>query len=456
MITFFEIQPGEEVDEILQNFEKRIADKAYFDVDELEDIIDHFFEKGYIPAAANAIELGRQLHPNNNDIQLRQAKLYAIQGKLEEALQLTEEIDKIEHNDLENMMLRGEILLRLDKDREAETVFDNLLQNELENKELLCLDIANIYMNIAGFNGAERFLRIGYEANPKNLDVMLGLAFVLQHKNEDSKEAIEIYNRMIDLEPYSVEAWFNLGQTYMAQGKPDKAVEAFGFVTAIDDTNMNAWLQKAHAYFENENYQKAIDTYSVFLEKTENKEFPLLYIGECYEEMEQYYKAMEYYDKALEINPDFVDAYLGLSTCMLAMECFAECLTCTDQALLLEPSCAETWIYRAEAYIGLEKIDDAIAAYEKSLKLDDTQVETYIALGNLYLDKGDYYNSLYCFQNAENFEVEIENLHLFLAINYCKLEQYPQMLVHLIFAIIENKEAYDAFLEFCPEMKEEK
>ena len=129
MITFFEIQPGEEVDEILQNFEKRIADSntTYFDVDELEDIIDHFFEKGYFAAVANAIDLGRQLHPNNSGIQLRQARLFAIQGKLEEALQLTEEIDHIEHNDLENMMLRAEILLKLDKEKEAESIFDNSL-----------------------------------------------------------------------------------------------------------------------------------------------------------------------------------------------------------------------------------------------------------------------------------------------------------------------------------------
>jgi len=455
MITFFEIQPEEEVDEILQNFEKRIADSntTYFDVDELEDIIDHFFEKGYITAAANAIELGRQLHPYNNDIQLRQARLFTLQGKLEEALQLTEEIDKIERNDLENMMLRGDILLKLDKDREAETVFDNLLENELEDKELLCLDIANIYLNIADFDGAERFLRIGNEANPKNLDVMLGLAFVLQQKDEDSEEAIEIYNRMIDVEPYSIEAWFNLGQAYMAQNKPDKAVEAFDYVTAIDDTNMSAWLQKAHAYFENENYQKSIDTYLFFLEKTENKEFPLIYIGECYEEMEQYDKAIEYYNKALEIAPDFIDAYLGLATCMLGTEHFTECLDYTDYALNLEPNCAETWIYRAEAHVALENIDEAIAAYEKSLKLDDDQIDTIVALGNLYLDKGDYYSSLYCFQKAANFDAEIENLHLLLAVNYSKLKQYPETLAHLIAAILENKDAYKTFLEFCPEMK---
>ena len=458
MITFFEIQPEQEVDEVLQNFEKRIADDnaRYFDVDELEDVIDHFFEKGYISAAANAIELGRQLHPNNNDIQLRQARLYAIQGKLEDALQLTEEIDKIEHNDLDNMMLRGEILLKLNKEKEAENVFDNLLKNELESKELLCLDITNTYLKFADFDGAERFLRIGYEANPKNLDVMLELASVLQQKNEDCEEAIEIYNRMIDIEPYSVEAWFNLGQAYMTQDKPEKAVEAFEFVTAIDEKDMSAWLHKAHAYFENENYQKAVDAYIVYLEKAENKEYPLIYIGECYEEMEDYDKAMEYYSKALEINPEFVDAYLGLATCMLSTERYAECLAYTDTALLLEPNCAETWIYRAEAYVALEKDDEAIAAYEKSLKLDDTQVETFVALGNLYMDKGDFYSSLYCFQNAENFEAEIENLHLFLAVNYCKVGQFPQMLAHLIVAILEDKEAYKAFLEFCPEMKDEK
>ena len=458
MITFFEIQPEEEVDEILQGFEKRIADNnaSYFDVDELEDIIDHFFEKGYLAAAANAIELGRQLHPNSTDVQLRQARLFSLQGKLEEALQLTETIDKIEHNDLDNMMLRGEVLLRLHKGRDAEIVFDNLLSNELESKDMLCLDITNIYLHLADFSGAERYLRIAREANPRNLDVMLELAFVLQQRYDDCKEAIDIYNQMIDVEPYSVEAWFNLGQAYLAQNQPEKAVEAFEFVTAIDEADMSAWLQKAHAYFENENYRKAIEIYSVYLEKAENKEFPLIYIGECYEEMEEYDQAMEYYEKALEIVPNFVDARLGLATCMLATEHFAECLAYTEQALLLEPNCAEAWIYRAEAHVGLEQIDEAIDAYEKSLKLDDTQVETYVALGNLYLDKEDYYNSLYCFQKAEQFDAEIENLHLFMAVNYCKMEQYPLMLGHLIVAILEDRESYKAFLEFCPEMKEKK
>lgn len=456
MITFFEIQPEKEVDEVLQGFTQRTADDstAYYDVDELEDIIDHFLEKGYITAAENAVNLGRTLHPNNTDIQYRQARLFTFQGKLDEALQLTTQIDDIDRKDLENMVLRGEILLRLNKHREAEALFDDLLKEELTDKELFCLEIAHVCIGVGYYDSAEKYLRIAHETNPKNLDIMLELAFMVQQNYENTEEAIDIYNQMIDIEPYSIEAWFNLGQAYMAQDKPDKAADAFDFVTAIDEKELSAWLQKANAYFENKNYQKALETYQIYFEKTDKKEFPLVYMGECYEEMEKYDKAIECYNKAIDLVPDYVDAYVGLSTCMLSTERFEDCLDYTDRVLRLDPFNDEVWVYRAEAFVALDKPEEAIIAYERALKLDNEEPETFIALGNLYLDKGDYYNALYCFQNANEIDDEIEKINLFFAVCYCKLQQFPLMLAHLICAILENNESYKQFLEFCPEVQE--
>ena len=106
----------------------------YFDVDELEVIIDYYLQKGRSTDTLNAIDLGLKLHPKSTPIQMRRARLYASLGKYKEALKVIEKVNKIESADIEDMLLQGEILTKLSRLDEAEAVFDKLIEIESDIK----------------------------------------------------------------------------------------------------------------------------------------------------------------------------------------------------------------------------------------------------------------------------------------------------------------------------------
>ena len=309
MRNHFSISPEEGFDEILHRYEEStLNDHAeYFDVDELEVIIDYYLQKGRQNDSLKAIELGLKLHPNSTPIRARKAKLDISKGKYKEALKIIEEINEIETFDIDNLLLQGEILVKLKRHKEAELVFEKALNSEFEAKDQLCLDIAFIFLNEMLYDYSLKYLLRGNKINPQNLDLLYELAFNYKQK-EKADEAIDVYNKIIDLEPYSSEAWFNLGQLFFVKEDYEKAIQAFDFATTIDDKDSMAWLQKGHAYFQNESYTKAIEAYSKYMEQTSYKDIPLVYIGECYEKLENYEKAMECYLKVIKEDDQNTDA----------------------------------------------------------------------------------------------------------------------------------------------------
>ena len=48
---------------------------------------------------------------------------------------------------------------------------------------------------------------------------------------------VNLHQSIIDRDPYSHRAWYNLGKAYFGMGLYEKAVEAYGFVLAIDALN---------------------------------------------------------------------------------------------------------------------------------------------------------------------------------------------------------------------------
>ena len=53
-----------------------------------------------------------------------------------------------------------------------------------------------------------------------------------QQKND---EAIAIYNKLLDKDPYSHADWFDLARLLALRGKYDEAIEACDFALAIDE-----------------------------------------------------------------------------------------------------------------------------------------------------------------------------------------------------------------------------
>jgi tetratricopeptide (TPR) repeat protein len=443
----------DESSDIVKRYEQFLSGTAtgYFDVEELETIIEFYLRKGRTKDSTKALDLGLKLHPNNTALKTKRAKIYLATGDALKAFHILEKL--AESSDYEVMLLKIEVLLKLERLKEARMLAEQLIEDESDDLDNVCLDVAYLYLGQGDYATALKLLEKGDKFNNKNPELLYELAFC-HEQNDDFARAIVVNNRIITIEPFANEAWFNLGQLYFALQEFPKALEAYDFALAIDQNDSLSCIQKGHVLFQLDMFEEAIDTYQDYKKMTSYGWQTDIFIAECYEKLERYEESIAYYRLSLDAHPDNYDALTGIGICMLEQEKYIESMTYIRQALAINKEAADSWVYLAEGYVGLEDIDNALLAYLKAIAIDPDQPDTLMAIANICMDRTDYDLALRYLLSAEELDDSLEFIQLFIAVAYYKTGKLDNALIALRKAITVDESAISLFLELCPEAED--
>ena len=201
--------------DLVKKYEQYLAGSAngYFDVEELGSIVEYYLRRGRTKDSANALEFGFKLHPNSNVLKAKRAKTYLATGDETKALRILDSLT--ETSDYEVLLLKVEVLVKMERLQDAKLLIEEIIAQENYDIDNVCLDIAFVFLSRAEYSEALSILEKGDAVNPKNIDLLFELAFCYE-QNSDYEKAIVTYNRIIDIDSYTDEAWFNLGQIYFA------------------------------------------------------------------------------------------------------------------------------------------------------------------------------------------------------------------------------------------------
>jgi len=193
-----------------------------------------------------------------------------------------------------------------------------------------------------------------------------GREYYHRYKKEDNEQAIELYNKAIELDPDYALAHAGLGDAYLQR------VIRFGFPEA-------EWFDAAI-----EEAQKAI---SLDPDLAEGHKV----LGSAYGFVKGWWKkAVEACQKAVEANPNSALARSSLGACYSAIGEFDKAFPFIKKAIALSPADAFPCADLGDIYIGL---DDPVRAEEwlrKSLELQPDLDVTHARLIDLYLCLGEY------------------------------------------------------------------
>ena len=447
----------EDSDEIVKKYEdfvSGVSPAGYFDVEEFETIIDHYLFLENIDVGNKVLEMGLKQHPTSSELQAKRAKIHLLRDDPHGAFDILTSLT--EQDDYDVVLLKIDALLKMERDDEAIAVYEHFFATINSNSYLIesaYLNVAQVYMHYRKYDKALKLLEKGNEINPRSIDILFEISHCYEHLQNIDK-ALEVQLHITEINPFVSEAWFNLGQIYLSMQNYTKAIDAYDYAIAINPKDMHSCLQKAHILLQLERYHEAIEIYVECAETTDsddNKALIYGYIGECYEYLKDSTKAVLYYQKSLELEPESYDSLVGLGLCMLEQEKYSEGMVYLQKAIEIEPEFYEAYTYLAEGYIGLDDLENALLAYQKSLEYEPNQPETLVAVGNILLEQEDFVSALLCYQVAYEQNRELEQVHLFLAIGYFKLEQFEESIAHLLEAVTADSEALSAFLEICPE-----
>jgi tetratricopeptide (TPR) repeat protein len=437
----------EKYKELINRYEKSVKQDTnrYFDVEEIEALVDYYLRMGEVSKADHALALGLKIHPINDNLRIQKAKIFLAQQRYEKALQIVNAIAVL---DADTLFLRGEVLLNLGKEQEALTIFDDLVNSQDDDPELFA-DIAALFNQQQYYKTAFSFLKKGVEVYPDNIHLAMKLA--LSYQNQDMPEqALTMYNRVLDLDPYCAMAWFYVGLIYFDKENYNKALEAFDFAIAINDTDYLSWLQKGHCHFYKDELEAAKAAYRVYLDHNATDGIVWCFYAECYEDTDVQ-TALDYFLKSISLNESYVDAWLGVGMCQLNLDQPEKAWHYFKQALKLEPESAETYKYIGDAFKDQELFDDALEMYCNAIKFDANDARIWKEIGDIYLQESVFSQAIYFYENAFRLDNQQERLPLFMAMCYYKLGKMELMFKYLNLAESVEADARQVFLNIFPE-----
>ena len=441
----------DESNDLVQRYEQFLSGKAkgYFDVEELENIVEYYLRRGRTKDCNGAIDLGLQLHPNNTALQTKRAKIYLVTGDDQKALRVLNSL--AESTDYEIILLKIEVLLKLNQLFEAKVLSDKLIASETDDLDNVYLDIAYLYLGQGENEVALELLEKGYNFNDTNPELLYELAFCYEQIDQFDK-AISINLEIINIDPFANEAWFNLGQLYFALQDFPKALEAYEYAQAVDENDSLTCLQKAHVHFQLNQFEEAIEAYQEYKKMTSFGFWQTdIFIAESYEKLEKYDEAIKYYQLSLESQPDNYDSLTGIAICLLEQEKYTESKTFIEKALILKQDAPDAWVYMAESYIGLNDIDNALLAYLKSISIDSQQPDTLMAIANICMEKAEFELAAKYYLAAAEQDEFLEFVNLFISVCYYKLGDFDNSLKYFKIAKEKDQDVAVLFMELCPE-----
>ena len=351
-----------DITELIQKYERmRHMNKSlYFDADEFVMISNYYSRKKEASEAESAVNIGLGIHPHSSELMITKAKILLASKNFEAAYDYSLTIPEDETN-VDLLLVKFECLLFLNKIKEADAFLHYILKGDLDEEKLFrfITKVGLLYNEAEHYETAIMLLEKAKEIDNTNVEVLEGLSHAYEWSDNIDK-AIEITNSIIDINPYSFEAWVNLGMLFSYNWDYEKSIEAFDFALAIKDNAVHVLQLKALSYNQDDNYEEELKLLNECIEVSPNDESLYDDLIKRYEELEEYW-GLDNHEKVLKLLEQKAERF-GPKGVLLKM---------------------------AHLYLYWDKGEEAKEIYKRIPEEDKNTVQYYTLQGELALRDGD-------------------------------------------------------------------
>jgi tetratricopeptide (TPR) repeat protein len=187
-------------------------------------------------------------------------------------------------------------------------------------------------------------------------------------------QAIAEFEKIIALQPKSVEDRMVLGQLYTVKHDSKKAEDEFKTAQALEPDSEEVVLNLARLYAESGDLQHAVKVVEAVPvnDRTPKMEFAL---GAAYDQLKQPKDAIAAYQRASDMEPGDLRTMEALAQALLNNNQFDEALKQFKQLAEADPENAGALVHISEIQRRQAKYEDALATIRKARKLDSSSLE---------------------------------------------------------------------------------
>jgi tetratricopeptide (TPR) repeat protein len=248
--------------------------------------------------------------------------------------------------------------------------------------------LADLYLRTGRTHDAEITARALLKNSPNDVDAhkLLGKIYLRRLSDASNSvsstspsgntldQAIAEYERIVALEPRSVEDRMVLGQLYTVKHDSKKAEEEFKTAQAIEPESEEVVLNLARLYAESGDLRHAAKVIEDVPEDDRTPKMELA-LGASYDQLKQPKEAITAYKRANDMEPGDPRTLDALAEALLNDNQFDEAQKQFKLLADADPENAETYVHIAEIQRRQGKYEDALANVHTALKKDPTSLE---------------------------------------------------------------------------------
>lgn len=418
---------SEEFKETLHHFEasERGETSEFFDDDQLMDIAEYYNMLGNVSYAKRVIEKAIHIFPDSIYPQVFKARMALVcDNDPNLARDIVSNIS--DTTDLEYIYIVAEIMLYEQQTEKADRYLEELYADmDEEIATDFVIDVATLFADYEDATHAEKWLLRSMETDAEDYQDTEGRIEALKGNFE---KAENIFNKLLDQNPYSTEYWNHLATSQMRAGKFTDGIQSCEFALAINPDNADATLLRANALMQLCEYEQAAKAYAKYARLRPEEETGELYQAAALSNLNRFEEAIEHYLRAEKLCHKSADTLHDIYHDM------AFCLS------------------------RLNRMDEALAYADKLEKQGlDKSYDVEILRGHIYLENDQPVQSRDCFMKAIDQSEGSPDVFFRIAISSIDngYVEYAYQCLQVMFALVSEDwtEGYAYLALCCKELK---
>lgn len=361
--------------QLVFNFEEMMisGEDFYLDENAFLRILEYYEEEHEYENALKAANIAICRYKYNVDFYVKRVEYLFYLKRLKEADQAFEEALIIAPFDFETKLLGARIQIALKKYDDAQAVLEEI-KNGADNQELGRIFFLEglIYEAKEEYDQMFDSIKFALLCDPTNENALRKI-WVCTEMEGRFEESIVLHNSIIDEDPYSYLAWYNLGQAYSCIGDYDMALKSYEYSYLIEPTFELGFQDRADLLFELGRYREALECYTEWYELTGPDSEILCQIGHCNLRLGIFDRAKNIFKKAQRLDPYNDEIYFLLGRCYYKREEYSNAINAFYKAIRIESLREEYFASLAAAYVKIKEYTKAHFYFQKAEEIGPDQ-----------------------------------------------------------------------------------
>jgi len=259
------------------------------------------------------------------------------------------------------------------------------------------------------------------------------------------EEALDAYDKAIQVQPNYLEAWNNRGKALDHLQRYEEAINSFDAALKIKPDDLEAWNGRGNVQIKLQQYSEAIASFNKAVKLQPNYTPAWYRRGLALHNLRQYQKAVESYDKAVEYKPDSSEAWYSRGNALINLQRYKEAVESYDKAVQFQPNFYKAWYSQGSALSNLRDYKEAVTSFDKAVKLKPDDYEAWYSRGWALHQLQRYEDAIVSYNKAIRLHPNSDEAWYNLGNVFYNLKRYPDAIASYNRSVEIKPDYYEAW-----------